>query len=110
MGWEPREITDVFEDGKRVRRTITRREPEFTPLEVNKLLASKELQDDLNPYGIPYSEATDKANEHMFVADQLPTIDFAAKAIGDAQDAYYKQWPDAPSNGHLWRVKRKSAT
>lgn len=110
MGWEPREITDVFEGGELVRRTITRREPEFTPREVTKLLASLELEQDMNPYGIAYAEATDKANEHAFEADPLPTIDFAAKAVGDAQDAYYKDWPDASSNGHLWRVRKRSAT
>jgi hypothetical protein len=107
MGREPREITEVFDgDGHLVSRTVTRREPEFTSREVNLLIASKELQDDLNPYGIPYSEATDPKNEHAFVADPMPTIDHAAKKVLDAQDAYYKQWPDASSNGHLWRVRR----
>jgi hypothetical protein len=38
----------------------------------------------------------------------MPTIDHAAKKVLDAQDAYYKQWPDASSNGHLWRVRRRS--
>ena len=61
-GWEPREVTDVFEDGKLIRRTVTRREPEFTPRELNKLLASVELERDLNPHGIPYAEAIDPAN------------------------------------------------
>lgn len=106
-GWEPTEVTDVYEDGKLVRRTVTRREPEFTRVEVDKLIASAELEADMNPYGIPYADATARENEHAFEADPIPTIDFSAKAIGDAQDAYYKQWPDVSTHGHLWRVKKK---
>lgn len=108
-GWEPREVTDVFEDGKLIRRTVTRREPEFTPRELNKLLASVELEHDLNPHGIPYAEAIDPANKNAFVADAIPTIDWAEKAIGDARDAYYKEWPGVSTNGHLWMVRRRSA-
>lgn len=98
----------MYEGGKLVRRTVTRREPEFTRNEVDKLIASAELEADMNAYGIPYSEATARENEHAFAAEPIPTIDFSAKAIGDAQDAYYKQWPDVSRNGHLWRVRKKS--
>jgi hypothetical protein len=54
------------------------------------------------------SEAMDPANEHTFAAanNGIPTIDFAEKAVEDAKDAYYTQWPDANRNGHLWGVTR----
>lgn len=60
------------------------------------------------------SEATDpmadpaKWDGWTYEANEAPRIDFVAKAIGDAQDAFYKANPKASRNGHIWYVTKKS--
>ena len=63
---------------------------------------------DLGPHGIPMSEAMDPQNEHAFAAANggLPSIDHAERAVEDAKDRYYAQWPEANRNGHKWGVIR----
>ena len=87
---------------------MVRKGPEFTREDVALLLADLALEQDMGPHGIPMSEATDPANQFAFEGFALPRVDFAAKAMEDAKAKYYKEWPDANRNGHLWGVRRKS--
>jgi hypothetical protein len=48
-------------------------------------------------------EATDPANAERFTVE-LPTTDFAQRALNRAQDAYKKAWPDADMDSLLWRT------
>lgn len=95
-------------DGDRLVGSVTTREPEFTYQDRVAFLAWQSHQRDMGPDGFPLSETTDPANQRAYVADKLPTVDWAAKAKGDAMDAYYKQYPDASPHGHLWGVRRRS--
>lgn len=104
-GWEPREVTDHVYQGGRLVRTVTRREPEFSHADKVALLALDAYEADLGPHGLPLSETTDPANQRAYVAEN-PVMDWAARAISDAQRKYYKQFPDESGDGHLWGVKR----
>jgi hypothetical protein len=55
------------------------------------------------------AEAMDPANQWAFDADVAPATDWAEKARRDAQDRYYKQYPDANRNGHVWGVAKRQA-
>jgi hypothetical protein len=103
-GWEPAETT-VFEyDGDRLIRTVTTREPEWDAQEVGYLLASRAIEfEPKNSLGIPLADALDIANQFKWIPPEAPAIDWAAKKLGDAQDAYYKKYPDVSRNGHMWR-------
>lgn len=83
--------------------TVTVREPEFDPEQVAYLLAYEQLVTERGTHGIPMQVATDPVNEFKFVAEDIPLVDFAARLIGQKQDAYYKKYPDASRHGHLWR-------
>jgi hypothetical protein len=50
------------------------------------------------------AEATNPANK--YVASRLPRVDYAAKALHDAQRAYYKAHPDENPNDHIWSVEK----
>lgn len=89
--------------------TIVRSEPEYTSRDRALLLADEALEADMGPHGIPMSEATDPANAGAFEGWKLPVVDFAEKARQDQKDKYYKEWPDANRNGHMWGVRRKSS-
>lgn len=52
------------------------------------------------------SETTDPANTYAYKA-ALPTTDFAAKALADAQKAYRTEFPDAQLESLLWRVEKR---
>lgn len=88
--------------------TIVTRDAEYTPEDLALLLASRRKDAEVGPHGFPMSEATDPANESAFTGPRKPRVDFALKAQKDAMDQYYKVWPDANRNGHLWGVTRKS--
>lgn len=106
-GWEPTEYHEnVYEDGQLVGVRVTR-EPEFTPTEVELLLAHLEMQADIGWHGIPMSEATDIANQFSYRGPDAPRIDWAAKAIGDASDRYYEANPKASRNGHQWYLRKR---
>lgn len=96
----------MFEyDGGRLIRTVTTREPEWTPEERAYLLASRRIEfEPKNKFGIPLSESMDVANQFRWKPFTLPSIDWAEKAHGDAIDQYYKEWPEVSRNGHLWRA------
>lgn len=111
-GWEPREFTDYHYDGGRLVGSTVTREPEFTREQVELLLAFERAEDDRGPHGQPMSEATaqaadlDRPGGWHYRGNKAPRIDHAAKAVGVAQEAYYKRYPDAPRHGHLWYATR----
>jgi hypothetical protein len=76
------------------------------------LLAARELQADVGPHGHPLSEAMsplgdpNRRNEGWRYEVPPPSVDYAAKALADAQDAYSQQYPDANQNGLLWGVRK----
>jgi hypothetical protein len=92
--------------------STTTREPEFDPLQVSLLLGFQELDGDRGSHGQPMSEATsvdaDPAvlGTYHYEANQFPIVDRAAKALADAQNAYYDRYPKAPREGHVWVVKK----
>jgi hypothetical protein len=106
-GWEPATYARPDGDG-----WVFHVEPEWDPQQVALLLAAQELQADIGPHGHPLAEAMspdgDPANPrrkyHYEVP--LPAVDFAAKALADAQDARRQQYPDATENGLMWGVKK----
>lgn len=84
-------------------------EPEWTTTDVDQLLAVEAIKRNRNSQGIDLDVATDPANQFAFVADESPTVDWAAKALADRQDAYYAQFdrPGEPVSraGHMWSVR-----
>ena len=110
MGREPVERTEHFDaDGNLTGFTVVCRDPEFTREDVALLLASRRLEQEMGPHGIPMSEALDPANQFAFEAPEKPVIDWAEKTARDASDRYYDGRPKGESrNGHKWgRVKRR---
>lgn len=100
-----------YADGLLVGQTV-RREPEFDAGQVAILLAHERAEADRGPHGFPMSEAAspdadpNKPGGWHYVANKVPRVDYAAKAEGDARDAYYKQYKDANRNGHVWYTRR----
>jgi hypothetical protein len=95
--------------------SVTTREPEFDREQVDLLLAHRAIEADRGPHGFPMADATSKdadpANPNAkfrFAASDLPTVDYVAKALGDAEDAYKaKLGKDTPlPHGLLFRAKR----
>lgn len=113
-GWRPEARTEYRYEGDRIVSAVTVTDPEWDQLQVDYLLALELYEADLGPHGFHMAEATsrdaDPANrdrKYRFVASEFPTVDFAAKARDDAMDKYYKQYPDANRNGHLWSVRKE---
>jgi len=89
--------------------TVVTREPEFTAQDVALLLASRRKAAEPMSHGIPLDEAMDPANQFAFVAQEKPVVDWADKALKDAQDRFYDARPKDSRNGHRWgRVTRRS--
>ncbi|RUQ06685.1 hypothetical protein D8M34_06600 [Microbacterium sp. HSID17254] len=109
FGWEPSTVTTYEYDGSgRVVRAVTVQESEFSDWDVAALLADRaEAAVPRGPHGIPIADATDPANQYKFSVE-LPTTDFAARALHEAQERYRKQYPDADMGSLLWRVERKA--
>ena len=79
--------------------------------QVDWLLASVAVESEVGPHGEILADAiNEKANPnnyeggYRYVAEG-PLINWAEKAIGDAQDAFYKDSKDSRV-GHVWTVKR----
>jgi len=88
-------------------------EAEFDTLQVDYLRAFELFESDIGPHGFLMSEAVSRDADPMnkdrkfsFVADETPTVDFAAKARADMEDAYFKKWPDANRNGLFFPVRK----
>lgn len=89
------------------------REPEWDAAQRSWLLASRQLEDDTGQYGESISEAIDpKASPYYHGPDAIrfeavgPTVNQAARVVDEAQEARKKQYPDAPTAGHMWGVRR----
>jgi hypothetical protein len=112
-GWEPKEFTRrVYEDGVLVG-SVTERESEFDAEQRALLLAHMDLERDKGSHGQPMSEATNdaadpaKSGTYHYKANKLPRVDWAARAVGIAQEAYYSGRPkDESRAGHLWYANR----
>lgn len=82
------------------------REPEFDDTQRELLLAQMELEADKGWHGHPVSEATDPANQFAYEG-RGPRVDYAAAAIGKAQDDWRKANKDAPMHGlQFYAVRR----
>jgi hypothetical protein len=108
MGWEPREVTRlVYDDAGVLVKLITEREPEYTKAERDLAIAYDAFEAELDENGIPLSVATDPANQFNFDVPLKPTTNWAAKKLGDVQDAYTKDHPEASLHGLMWGVSLK---
>ncbi len=70
------------------------------------LLAHLELEArPRNSLGVLLEEATDPKNQFAYVGRDMPVTDWATRAVGEKQDAYYKSRKDASRHGHIWTLK-----
>lgn len=108
MGWEPGEVTTFeYDDAGRVVRAVTVREPEFSAWDRAVLLADVAASRvPRGRHGLPLSEASDPANQFAFEVP-TPRMDWAQKALDDAQEAFKKQNPKASMNALMWKVARR---
>lgn len=112
-GWEPATVTTFIYEGDRLVRAVTVAEPEFSDDDL--ALLRGHLVDERVPrgdHGFPLSEAMSPDadpsrldGKYRFVAG-LPSTDFAAQALAQAQDEYRKTYPDADLSALRWGVKR----
>lgn len=106
-GWVPREFHEYVYEGDRLVGAVVTREPEFSRAGVELLLAHEaNAAEPRNQFGTLLSEATDKANQFAYKANDLPHVDYQVAAVGKAQDAYYAANKDAPRHGHLWFARK----
>lgn len=73
------------------------------------LALAREEGEPRNSHGILLSDALNPATK--WAVKQLPTLDYAARALSEVQLAYYKQWdtdPKKPLNraGHMWGIQK----
>lgn len=92
---------------------MTFTESEWTADEVALLLAAREVERERGPHGFPMSEATDPANQFVFVGSRAPVVDYAEKARLDAEDAYMREHDSDKNhplnrNGLIFRVKKRT--
>lgn len=86
-------------------------ESEFDPEQVDWLLASSQLDAEYGEYGEVLADAINDAADPQNLGSGYqyvpvgPKINWAVKAVADAQDAAYKD-KDVNRNGHVWSVKR----
>ncbi len=88
-------------------RSVTVREPEWTPDVVAQHLAAHRLESDMGSHGIPMSEATDAAFAGKWLVNDRPQVDYVKLAIGKQRDTYYKAYPSAKDDqaAHIWYSK-----
>jgi hypothetical protein len=66
---------------------------------------------DIGSHGQPMSEATDPMASPDISGGWKyepvgPVVDFAQQRLDRAKSAYEKNYPDADTSGHVWRVRR----
>jgi hypothetical protein len=113
-GWEPRTFTEhIYEDGLLVG-TVSQIEPEFDDEQRALLLAYELHTASVGPHGFLMSEVTspeadpnNAAGSLRFVADSIPTVDYAEKARRNAEEAYRKNYEGADMAGLIFRVHRE---
>lgn len=88
-------------------RAVTVREPEFSAWDRALLLADvAESKVRRGAHGLPLSEASNPENQFAFVVPE-PHMDWAQKALDDAQEAFKKRNPKASMNALMWKVARR---
>lgn len=123
-GWEPSVVTTYEHDdeGRLVSSTATP-EPEFNDIDLAMLAAWWEHKAETGQFGENLVEATspdadpdNPQSTHRYVAgvakggQRLPLVNYAEKAVMDAQDARREAYPKENTNGHLWPVERIELT
>lgn len=80
------------------------REPEWTERERTLMLAHLAIEGDMGPFGISLSRAV--ASDATFTASTLPKRNKAVKAVLDAQERYFTQYPQADrgDSSLMWSV------
>ena len=50
----------------------------------------------------------DEARIDQFKVNDLPSIDYATRALREAQDRYFKEWPNERKHArdYLWDIKK----
>ena len=108
MGWEPGEVTTYeYDDDGRLSRSITVRESEYSAWDRAALFA--DLQDSKIPrgaHGLPLSETSAAENQFAYEVPP-PRMDWAQKALDDAQEAFKKKNPKASMSALMWKVARR---
>ena len=88
-------------------RAVTVREPEYTAWDRAALLRNvADSKVRRGAHGLPLSETTDPNNQFAFEV-MPPEMDWAQKALDDAQEAYRKAHPKTSTGALLWKVKRR---
>ncbi|NYJ19203.1 hypothetical protein [Glaciibacter psychrotolerans] len=88
-------------------------ESQFDDEQVDMLIASSELDSEYGVYGEELAVAmSDDANPNNYKSGKRyvphgPKINWAAKAVGDLQEQFYKENPDGSRAGHVWSVELK---
>lgn len=59
-------------------------------------------------HGFSEEDATNPANQYAFKASQTPTRDWALYALQQAQDRYFKAFPEARKHAAslLWEIEK----
>jgi hypothetical protein len=108
-----------YDDAGNVIRSTAVREPEYDETDLLMLAAWWEHKAETGDYGENLMDATDpeadpanRQAKYRYVAgvekngQRLPLVNYAQKAVQDAQDKYKADNPTANTNGHLWPVER----
>lgn len=108
MGWEPGEVTSFeYDDTGRVVRAVTVREPEFSAWDRALLLADVAASKvPRGAHGLPLSETSAAENQFAYEVPE-PRMDWAQKALDDAQEAFKKKNPKASMSALMWKVARR---
>ena len=112
LGREPRQFTEYVYEGGVLVGTVTTTEPEFGGRQLALMLAGERVEGDMGSHGQPMSEATSAEADPAvrggwrYEANDAPRIDWAARAVGLKQDAFYKKFPDVSRAGHLWHARK----
>lgn len=100
--------TYEYDGSGRLLRSVTLREPEFSPWDVAAMLEDRRVAGlRRGPHGLLMSEAMDPENQFAFEAEG-PVTDWAQAKLDEARDAYRKKYPDANMSALHWAVRRRS--
>lgn len=113
-GWEPTTTYEYDDDGRLI---SSRPEPEWDDEQRHLAIAHYELEALTGSYGEYLPEAlsagADPNNPDGTIRyivgtnnSKRPKINWAAKALHDAQESFYKEFPNAPRTAHHWAVTR----
>lgn len=84
---------------------IVEREPEFTPEDVDLLLAAREADASISPRGIPFEDEFDpNATFHVGDDRRDPRVNYAEVALEKTKKDWEKRNPKGSTAGHVWPV------